>query len=85
MCETACRSPATVLGMAPTPVPPTPMAHRSWYIPADVADRLAAVVSDLHFTTRRQKSDVLAAALTVALEHRAEIEARLTGGAPPCG
>lgn len=59
-------------------MPTTPMAHRSWYIPADVADRLAAVVDELHFSTRKAKNEVLGAALAVALEHEAEIRARLT-------
>lgn len=63
--------------MATTPA--APMARRSWYLPADVADRLAAVVDDLHYATRRPKHEVLAAALGVAVDHRADILARLTG------
>jgi hypothetical protein len=61
-----------------TPAQP-PMAHRSWYLSADVADRLAAVVNELHFSTRRPKNEVLGAAITVALEHQEDILARLTG------
>jgi hypothetical protein len=53
------------------------MARRSWYLRADVADSLAGVVTDLHYTTRRPRHEVLAAAIEVALSHRAEIEARL--------
>ena len=44
---------------------------------ADVADRLAAAVDDLHYLTRRPRHEVLAALVDVALSHRAEIEARL--------
>jgi hypothetical protein len=60
-----------------TPAPPQ-MRHRSWYLAADVAERLAAVVDDIHFRTRRPKHEVLGAALAVALEHQDEIMARLT-------
>jgi len=55
------------------------MRRRSWYLPADVADRLARVVDDIHFTTRRPKHEVLAAAVTIAVEHQEEILARLNG------
>jgi hypothetical protein len=55
------------------------MRHRSWYLAADVADRLAAVVDDIHHVTRRPKHEVLSAAVAVAVEHQAEILARLTG------
>lgn len=72
----SCRR-ATVGAMATTPA--APMARRSWYLPADVADRLAVLVDDIHHATRRPKHEVLAAALGVAAEHRADIEARLTG------
>jgi hypothetical protein len=60
--------------------PTVPMVRRSWYLPADVADRLAVVVDDIHHSTRRPKHEVLAAALGVAVDHRADIEARLTAG-----
>ena len=53
------------------------MAHRSWYLRADVADSLADVVTDLHFATRRPRHEVLAAVIEVAVAHRAEIEAQL--------
>lgn len=55
------------------------MRHRSWYLTADVADRLAAAVDDIHFRTRRPKHEVLGAAIAVALEHEQDILARLTG------
>jgi hypothetical protein len=54
------------------------MRHRSWYLAADVADRLAAAVDDIHWLTRQPKHAVLGAALAVALEHQDEIVARLT-------
>jgi hypothetical protein len=60
--------------------PPPQMQHRSWYLAADVAERLAAAVDDLHFTTRKPKHAVLSAAVAVALKHRDEIEARLADG-----
>ena len=65
-----------------TPLVPAPraMRHRSFYMRSDVADRLAAEVDDLHFTTRRPRHEVLAALVGVSLEHRAEIMARLTRG-----
>lgn len=53
------------------------MAHRSWYMRADVADSLAEIVTDLHYAHRRPRYEVLAAVIGVGLEHRAEIEARL--------
>jgi hypothetical protein len=56
------------------------MRHRSFYMRSDVADRLAAVVDDLHFSTRRPRHEVLAALVDVTLRHRSEIEARLTRG-----
>jgi hypothetical protein len=59
---------------------PPPMRHRSFYMRSDVADRLAAVVDDLHYATRRPRHEVLAALVDVTLGHRSEIEARLTQG-----
>ena len=77
MCDMCARSTRTVAAMeTDTPERP-PMAHRSWYLRADVADSLADVVTDLHFTTRRPRHEVLAAVIEVAVGHRAEIEARL--------
>jgi len=55
------------------------MRRRSVYLAAEVADRLDEAVADIHFGTRWPKHEVLAAAVAVALEHRAEIEARLAG------
>ncbi len=56
------------------------MQHRSWYLPADVAERLAAVVDDIHYSTRRPKHEVLAAALSVAMEHQDDIMTKLAAG-----
>jgi hypothetical protein len=64
---------------APAPAPPAaPMRKRSLYMSAAVAERLDTAVDDIHYSTRRPKHEVLAAAVAVALDHRAEIEARLT-------
>ena len=77
MCDMCARNGRTVAAMdTQTPDRP-PMAHRSWYLRADVADSLAGVVNDLHFATRRPRHEVLAAVISVAVDHRAEIEARL--------
>jgi hypothetical protein len=64
----------------PAPAGPPPMRRRSFYMRSDVADRLAAVLDDLHFSTRRPRHEVLAALVDVTLGHRPEIEARLTRG-----
>jgi hypothetical protein len=77
MCETSGAAGASV---PPMSKPAAPMKHRSWYLPADVADRLAAAVSDIHFRTRRPKNEVLTAVVDVALEHESDIMARLTAG-----
>lgn len=55
------------------------MRRRSIYLPSDVSDRLAQVVDDIHFATRRPKHEVLAAAVVIAMEHREDILARLNG------
>lgn len=56
------------------------MDRRSWYMAKQTADALAAVVEDLHYTTRQPKHVVLSAVVSVALEHQAEVERRLMGG-----
>lgn len=61
---------------SPSPDQP-PMARRSWYLPQADADRLAQLVDDLHFMTRRPRYEVLAAVVGVIVDHRPEIEARL--------
>jgi hypothetical protein len=77
MCDECASNARTVAAMTTETPQPGPMAHRSWYLRADVAERLADVVTDLHFTTRRPRHEVLAAVIEVAVDHRAEIEARL--------
>jgi len=57
------------------------MVSRSWYMSRELVDRLAAAVDDMHFRTRRPKAEVLGALVDVALEHEADIEARLGGTA----
>ena len=70
----------------PAPAPKVPakrkpsddtMDRRSWYMSKTVADALAEEVDELHFATRRPKHEVLAALVTVAIEHRDEVRARL--------
>lgn len=61
-----------------TTPPAAPMRRRSLYLSADVAERLDAVIADLHFTTRRPRHEVLAAVLGVAADHPDEILARLS-------
>jgi hypothetical protein len=46
-------------------------------MPAATAEALAAAVDDLHYATRRPKREVLAALVTVALEHAEDARARL--------
>jgi len=52
------------------------MDRRSWYMPKDSADALAAAVEELHYATRRPKHVVMAALVAVALEHLGEVEQR---------
>lgn len=77
MCSTGGGFPRYAPAMT-TNVPATGMRRRSVYLAAEVADRLDKEVADIHFTTRQPKHEVLAAAIAVALDHRGEIEARLT-------
>lgn len=63
---------------APTTSRETTATRRSWYLPKNAADELARVVDDLHYATRRPKHEVLGAIVAVALEHRDEIDQRLT-------
>lgn len=56
---------------------PPPAVRRSWYMPKPSADALAAAVDDLHFETRRPKLDVIAALVSVALNHQDEARGQL--------
>jgi len=59
---------------------PAKMAHRSWYLRADLAERLAGAVDEIHWRVRRPKHEVLGAAIEVALAHQDEVLARLRDG-----
>jgi membrane-bound lytic murein transglycosylase MltF len=54
------------------------MDRRSWYMPKDSADALAAALQDLYWSTHRPKHEVLAALIETALAHRDEVQARLS-------
>jgi len=59
------------------------MTMRSWYMPKASAERLAALVDDVHFATRLPKHLIMGAVVNVLDRHRAEVEAeaRAAGGA----
>jgi len=58
------------------------MTMRSWYMPKASADRLAALVDDVHFATRLPKHLIMGALVNVVDRHRDEVEAeaRSAGG-----
>lgn len=58
------------------------MTMRSWYMPKASADRLAALVDDVHFATRLPKHVIMGALVNVIDRHRDEVEAeaRAAGG-----
>jgi hypothetical protein len=68
--------------MTTTPAEAPTMQRRSWYLDTKTADAFAEVIEELHFTTRRPKHEVLATVIAFALEHQADIHARLTGEDP---
>ena len=72
----------TAAPTAPEPAPAADMTMRSWYMPKASADRLAALVDDVHFATRLPKHLIMGAVVNVVDRHRAEIEAeaRSAGG-----
>jgi len=80
MCDMCANNGRSVAAMDTNAPERPPMAHRSWYLRADVATRLADVVTDLHYSTRRPRHEVLAAVIGFAVDHRAEIEAQLAKG-----
>ncbi|MFD6725745.1 hypothetical protein ACWHA6_37815 [Streptomyces anthocyanicus] len=68
----------------PIPVPPgKEMDRRSWYMPKESAQALAAAVDDLHHTARLPKHLVLAELVAVALDNLPEVTARLQDKATP--
>ena len=75
-------SPDSPARSADVPAPPLPkaaaagdMTMRSWYMPKASADRLAALVDDVHFATRLPKHLIMGALVNVIDRHRAEVEA----------
>jgi hypothetical protein len=58
------------------------MTMRSWYMPKASADRLAALVDDVHYATRLPKHVIMGALVNVIDRHRDEVEAeaRSTAG-----
>lgn len=53
------------------------MDRRSWYMPRETADALAAAVDELHYSERLPKHVVLAALVAVALEHTEDAQRKL--------
>ena len=80
---------ATVAAPATTPDKPdkparaaaADMTMRSWYMPKASADRLAALVDDVHFATRLPKHLIMGALVNVIDRHRAEVEAEARAAA----
>jgi len=77
-------NPPEVPAPAPAPEPPAAsrpkagaMDRRSWYMPRESADALAAAVEELHFTTRQPKHAVLAALVAVALDNLEDAQRRI--------
>jgi hypothetical protein len=68
---------------APAARPPAAdgMTMRSWYMPKASADRLAALVDDVHFATRLPKHLIMGALVNVVDRHRAEVEAEARAAA----
>jgi hypothetical protein len=64
---------------AETPEQPSKavMDRRSWYMPRESADALAAAVEELHHVTRKPKHAVMAALVAVALDHLPDVEQRV--------
>jgi len=79
----SARSAKPARPVAPEPLSPAAdMTTRSWYMPEASADRLAALVDDVHFATRLPKHLIMGAVVNVIDRHRAEVEAeaRSVGG-----
>lgn len=57
------------------------MTMRSWYMPRASADRLAALVDDVHFATRLPKHVIMGALVNVIDRHRDEVEAEARAAA----
>ncbi|MFJ2477756.1 hypothetical protein ACIOWI_33085 [Streptomyces sp. NPDC087659] len=52
------------------------MDRRSWYMPKESAEALAAALEDLHWSTRQPKHVLLAAVVDTALAHVDEVRQR---------
>ncbi|WP_411132721.1 hypothetical protein [Streptomyces sp. 030-HV] len=79
------KAPVEVREAPKTPIPAPlgkEMDRRSWYMPKETAQALAAAVDDLHHTTRLPKHLVLAELVAVALDHLPEVAGRLRGESP---
>ncbi|MFG3323962.1 hypothetical protein ACGF3J_38580 [Streptomyces sp. NPDC048171] len=76
-------APQTPAPAAPAPVQRSSRAkgpamdRRSWYMPKESADALAAAVEELHFATRQPKHVIMAALVSVALEQLPAVEQRI--------
>ncbi len=57
------------------------MTMRSWYMPKASAERLAALVDDVHFETRLPKHVIMGALVNVIDRHRDEVEAEARSAA----
>jgi hypothetical protein len=57
------------------------MTMRSWYMPKASADRLAALVDDVHFATRLPKHLIMGALVNVIDRYRTEVEAEARSAA----
>lgn len=55
------------------------MDRRSWYMPKETADALAAALEELHWSTRQPKHVIMAALVTAALEQLPAVEQRIKG------
>jgi hypothetical protein len=72
--EPAGQTPAAA-GALSKASPAGDMTVRSWYMPKASADRLAALVDDVHFAARLPKHLIMGAVVNVIDRHRAEVEA----------
>ncbi|MGW1917727.1 hypothetical protein ACWCQS_45560 [Streptomyces sp. NPDC002076] len=54
------------------------MDRRSWYMPKESADALAAALEDLHWSTRQPKHVIMAALVSVALGHLDEVRRQVS-------
>ncbi|MFD7509998.1 hypothetical protein ACFV5N_11745 [Streptomyces sp. NPDC059853] len=73
----------TLEGAVPPP-PPVPRkagkTRRSWYLDADVADRFADLVDDIHHQTRIPRHRVISALLTEVIDHAPTVQRKLMRG-----